>query len=223
MPRSQMSTRLSRVWGRRSSDIALLLHHPVTDTTLADRALAAAKGHPVITEVMTITPKLAGHPLVSRWCAGLVPASTDRRQELGNHLLERMRTGSSTSPTAPVTHWYAHEQDPNIWAVQTQDGTVYTTVGSSVPASGRLRTALVTDDAAFFETTSGVAWPLPHKALGGYNAGYDGAGPQDLTQALSRLLLDASADVDDYDGRVAEDAEFRRAIRSQPLPITLTS
>ena len=58
--------------------------------------------------------------------------------------------------------------------------------------------------------------------MAGYNAGFDGAGPQDLTQALSRLLLDAAADVDDYDGRVAEDAEFGQAIRSQPLPITLT-
>lgn len=40
----------------------------------------------------------------------------------------------------------------------------------------------------------------PHKALADYNAGYDGAGPQDLTQALSRLLLGASADGDDYGG-----------------------
>ena len=202
---------------RRAGDIALLLHHPVAHRSLADHALAVCAGDPVVTAAMTISPELAREPMVARWCEGLRPVAAERRDELGYQLLERLRPAENV-PAKTVSQWCTHRNDPNLWAVVADDGTIHTTVGPAVPASGQLTSFIVTSTAGFFETSTGEAWPLPHKQGAGYNAGYDGSGPTDLAQTVSRLLLDAAADVDDTE-RVESDPRIWQLIHNQRLPI----
>jgi hypothetical protein len=206
---------------RRLVEIALVLHHRLSDHRLADRALTAIGGHPAVTAVMTIDAELAAaEPMVARWCDGLRPVDTAQRDELGYRLLDELRPAATAEPTTPVRQWCTHRSDSNVWAVITEDGTVHTTVGSAVPASGRLISVHITADAAFFETSTDEVWPLPHRHLAGYNAGYEGSGPQDLTRTLSLLRRDAAADVDDAPV-VEKDPRIWDIIRKQPLPLLL--
>ena len=203
---------------RRPGDIALLLHHRVADEEIAERALAVISGHPVVTATMTIRPELAADPMVSHWCDGLRTVAAERHEELGYRLLLRLRPSAANEQRTPVIRWCTHRSDANIWAVTTENGTIHATVGSAVPASGHLTSALVTSSAAFFETNTGEVWPLPHMHLAGYNAGYDGSGPRDLTRTLSLLQRDAGADVDDAP-RVDDDPHIWEAVRRQKLPL----
>ncbi len=212
--------------GRRPRDVAALLHHRVADRMLAERAVGAVDARPVVTAVMVISPEVAADPLVGRWVAGLRPVPAEQLAEVGYCLLSRLRGWSGVDRgrrVTPVGQWCAHQSDPDSWAVITSGGTIYTTVGSAVPAGGRLQSVLVTGEASFFETTEGQVWPLPQLAGVGYNAGYGGAGPRALAQALSRLLGDAGADVEDPDGGVDDVAAVWEAVCAQHLPLRWTT
>jgi hypothetical protein len=212
---------------RSPRDVVNLLHHQVADESLAGAAgaaLAGAGAAPAVTTVMTISPDLASDPLVARWLAGLQPATPGQCDELGYRVLQCLRRDDANRPIGRVTQWCTHRSDPDCWAAITSTGAVYTTVGSSAPAAtGQLESALVTYDAAFFETTAGEVWPLPHLRATGYNAGYGGTDPQALTQTLSRLLRDAAADVESAAGEVPTVASVWEAVRARPLPLRWTA
>ncbi len=214
----------SRPSARQRGDVAALLHQQAADWLLAERAVEAAVGHPVVTGVMVIRPELRDEPLVSEWLSGLYPVEPQQRSQLGFHLLNELRPAPADRPMTSVAQWCAHHGSPDLWAVITADGTVYATVGSSVPASGGLIEAAVTDHAAFFRDTAGQVWPLPrgrHTIYSG--AWFPGNQPRTLAAVLTRLTDDAAADVADIDPATHPvDPLIRESVRGQDFPLRIT-
>ncbi len=68
----------------------------------------------------------------------------------------RRRLADNDDPRYCLTHlrW------PDCWTLR-QGDTTFLTVGTSVPARGRLVELYIADGAAFFRDSTGAVWPLP--------------------------------------------------------------
>lgn len=170
-----------------SSDIthgeaALLLHQRAHDqhspTTLLIETIPVKT---VVTSVRYVDPT---GPLAELWLARLEAASAP--QELGFRLLDHALNGSPD----PV-ELLAHPSLPDSWIARQTD-TVVHTIGTSVPATGRMVHAYVTRTSAFFRDSSGAIWPIPAPSSSPVEDP-----SRTLARTLTILSIDAGADVND--------------------------
>lgn len=198
---------------RTAGETALFLHQEVANPLIAARAAAVAGGHPIAHLAYVINPDNRHHTLITEWLGRLRPAT--RRDEIGFQLAlsmlpAEMRPGDHLAPTG----YHVDPDWPDCWIVSAGE-TVIVTCGTSVPARGVLRQAYLSDGAAFFLDSTGATWPLP----------YPQAANTDETKAqtLSRLLLDAGADVDDPQSTVPTNPLVLQQIQALPLPMVINA
>lgn len=92
---------------------------------------------------------------------------------------------------------YREEHHPHCLIIQTLDGTYHATVGAQAPATGRLTEFELAEGcrAAFFRAHN-IIWPMPVRGFGSYyTSGYEGTGPDELIEAVTKLRRTADADL----------------------------
>jgi hypothetical protein len=202
---------------RTAGEAALFLHQQVANPLIAAHAAAVAGGHPIAHSAYVIKPENRDHLLVREWLSRLRPATTARRDEIGYQLaLSMLPTALGPNDHLAPTGYFVDTELPDCWIVSSGE-TVIVTCGTSVPARGVLRQAYLADGAAFFLDSSGVAWPLPYKKPLPTNT------DEDLAQALSRLMLDAGADVEHPDAAVETNLSVWQQIQASRLPIVINA
>jgi hypothetical protein len=167
-----------------------ILHHRTTQQ--ACDAMLRSMGQwdfmPVFTFGIKLNPQTAGR-LARTWMSRLVDVPEDRRDEIG---FRRLRGYLGEEPV----RWMTDPAAPHSWVLQHADGRLFASVGTHTPnAVGTLTSAEIDSDAAFFTDSSGTVWPLPDTGFSYYNTGYEGGGPQRLTETIIKLLRDARDDV----------------------------
>ncbi|MGD9622237.1 MAG: hypothetical protein AB7G47_19610 [Mycolicibacterium sp.] len=190
-----------------AGEAALILHQPAPDHATAWACTAVLRGISVAHDLYTVTAELAQHPLAQAWLAQLTLA--DQPQELGFYL-PAARMANNADPVYCLTHprW------PDCWALR-QGSTTFLTVGTSVPASGRLTELHIAAGAAFFRESTGAVWPLPLP--------HQSRTPHRIAAAITQLMLDAGADVDDLEQDIQPTQDLLDILENQPLPITITA
>ncbi|WP_100514330.1 hypothetical protein [Mycobacteroides abscessus] len=200
-----------------------LLHCPVRDTAVADRAAQALESVPdigrVIANTIAIDPAHHG-PLAQEWICELEPITGERATELGFAVARRGGEG----PSQTILGHYIHPRTPHVWVVATADGGYLYTVGKQVPARGRLEEFELYYASGFFRDSQGQVWPLPVRGhYCGYNSGYDGSGPEDLHTAVTVLRADAGADLHRSQASQDPDDLLWRHIRRHRPPLVVLS
>ncbi len=200
---------------RTSGEAALFLHQQVPNPLIAARAAAVAGGHPIAHSVYVVKPAHHDHHIVKEWLTRLRPVSTARRDEIGFQVALSMLPAEigPDDHLSPTGYFYDTEW-PDCWVISAGE-TVVVTCGTSVPARGVLRQAYLAKGAAFFIDSMGNAWPLPYKNP------RSATDDEDLAQVLSRLMLDAGADVENPDGEVETNTTVWRRIRTSSLPVVI--
>ncbi|WND60186.1 hypothetical protein QQA43_30540 (plasmid) [Mycolicibacterium vanbaalenii] len=198
---------------RTAGEAALFLHQEVANPLIAARAAAVAGGHPIAHSAYVINHDNRHHNLIKEWIERLRPAT--RRDEIGFQLALSMlpaelRPGDHLAPTG----YHVHPDWPDCWVVSAGE-TVIVTCGTSVPARGVLRQAYLSDGAAFFRDSNGATWPLPYPQATNTD--------ETMAQTLSRLLLDAGADVDDPHSAVPTNPWVLHQIQALPLPMVINA
>lgn len=191
-----------------------VMHHHVESPSAAAAVVDLINPSPAAHYIFVVTEdECEGSAMAREWVRGLEKHL--KPVELG-HLKAARRAGRT-----PIGYYANHENDRDCWAAVDQFGTVYATVGTRVPAQGRLESAeVLSTEAAFFRDSDGRVWPIPHQDSNSFNAGYGGGGPAELSRAIHLLSEDASADVH---SRVAAGANPRlwALISNQKLPLTI--
>ena len=199
---------------RTAGETALFLHQEVANPLIAARAAAVAGGHPIAHLAYVINPDNRDHTLITEWLGRLRPAT--RRDEIGFQLAlsmlpAEMRPGDHLAPTG----FHIDPELPACWVVSAGE-TVIVTCGTSVPARGVLRQAYLADGVAFFLDSTGKTWPLPYPQS---TANTD----ETMAQTLSRLMIDAGADVDDPGSAVATNPLVLQQLWDTPLPMVVNA
>lgn len=202
---------------RTAGETALFLHQQVANPLVAARAAAVAGGYPIAHKTHVIKPAHHDNTVVRLWLDRLRPASTARRDEIGFQLaLSTLATELGPEDHLAPTGFFVDSDWPDCWVVASGE-TVIATCGTSVPARGVLRQAYITDEAGFFLDSCGVVWPLPYKKDRPTNT------VEDLAQALSRLMTDAGADVEDPAADVDTNPLVWRQLQIAARPMTLNA
>ncbi|AGB27281.1 hypothetical protein Mycsm_07187 (plasmid) [Mycobacterium sp. JS623] len=200
---------------RTPGEAALFLHQRVPNPLIAARAATVAGGYPVAHLTYVIKPTNRQHPLVDEWLTRLRPASTSRRDEIGYQLaLSMLPVELGPDDHLAPTGFHVDPDWPDCWIVSLGE-TVIVTCGVSVPARGVLRQAYLAEGAAFFRDSLGGVWPLPCKRYRPTDT------DEDLAQTLTRLLVDAGADVESPDAAVETNLLLWQQIQASPLPIAI--
>lgn len=204
--------------------IALLLHHRA-DRIRAQQGIRMINraDHwafmPTLTHTIKFQPKPEQTSMAQAWAAGLADVPDEQRTELGFwYVLEYV--GSRATPT----RWMRHRNDPNTWVIQDGTGTMYAGVGTHSPhATGYATHASIELEAAFFQDTTGNIWPIPATGYDYYRTGYEGAGPQRLTETLTWLAKKANSDVRNPPPNFDPESELCQLICRHDTPLEITA
>lgn len=207
-----------------TDEAAAILHHRAHEHP-ARHALRVADPwafRPLLTTVIHIN-RAHATSAARQWISRLTDVDHTRRTELGfwfvnNYLPSRVRP----------TRWLTDPDNPHTWIIQTDDATIYTSVGTNTPgAQGQLCGAEIYDDAAFFWDTNHHIWPVPDAGFDYYRTGYRGAGPQRLAETLTTLTDDAAAHVHRPPTLTPDNTPLYNALHQlvteHPAPITITT
>lgn len=198
---------------RTAGQIALFLHQEVANPLAAIHAAQVAGGYPIAHAAYIITTAHQKQPIVKEWLDRLTPSR--RRDELGFQLaLQSLPPEIQLADQLTPTGYFTDPRNPDSWIVA-QNHTVVVTCGTSVPAHGVLEKAYLDAGAAFFIDSHNVAWPMPYPPF-----------PTDpdnhaLAQTLTRLILDAGADVADPNSAVETNEELVKRIQTATLPFLI--
>ena len=141
-------------------------------------------------------------------------------ESLGAIFAEQMLTPEQEGQ--PRTWWYDPQNPRGCWITETLDGTYHATVGTTVPATGRLQEfELESGLAAFFRDDAGMVWPIPPRGLDYFNSGYAGTGPQELVEAVTALRINAAADIDTA-AHATADAALSELIMTHTPPLNVS-
>lgn len=168
--------------------ISAALRHQVHNRDLAVRAVNTARGfdvlHPAIThELLTIDGRDCS-PLAHEWLDRLIDVGAQHQDELGYHWVV-------TSLPAEPAHWWRDELNPALWAVTDTDGITHATLGTAMPAQGRIEQLAIQDRCPFFRDSTGAVFPLPSTTGSPHQTA--GFGATDLTASVLVLLNNAGA------------------------------
>lgn len=168
---------------------AAILHHRTTQH--ACEAMLRTVGPwdfmPVFTVAIELNPETSGR-LARTWVSRLLDVPEDRRDEMGFRKLRGYLDGE------PI-RWMTDPDASHSWVLQHADGRLFASVGTQTPtAVGILTSAEIDRDAAFFTDSAGTVWPIPDTGFSYYATGYEGSGPQRLTETIIKLLRDARDD-----------------------------
>lgn len=200
---------------RTAGEAALFLHQQIPNPLIAARAAAVAGGYPIAHSAYVIKPSNRENWMIQEWLARLRPVSTARRDEIGFQLaLSMLPAELGPDDHLSPTGYFTDTEWPDCWVVACGE-TVIVTCGVFAPARGVLRQAYLAAGVAFFVDSCGKPWPLPFKR----------ARPtitdDDLAQGITRLMLDAGADVETVDGAVDTNPDVLKRIQTRPLPLVI--
>lgn len=174
-------------------ELEWLLHLPVDDTLVADKAIGIlqASGSCDALIVNAVVIGDSAGPLATQWLEDARPVHPENaRNELGFAFARIHAEGYG-----PIDAWLTHPEHTNSWIVVTRSGAAVATVGTTVPAYGQLIEFELGTYGGFFKDSTGAIWPLPYPKSGGYNSGHDGTGSADLLTTITALRNDAAADI----------------------------
>ncbi|MGV0808561.1 hypothetical protein [Mycolicibacterium setense] len=167
------------------------LRHRVTDNDRAIRAVKAASGFEVLLPAITyqlLTIDGNHHStLAGAWRDRLEPVDPLHRNEIGYHWVAHCME-------QPPQQWWRDPLNPTVWAISDADGAIHATLGTRMPARGRIEEITIEDRCPFFRDSSGHTFPVPssggsvHRTLGSGSIFR-------LAAAILRLMNDASRDV----------------------------
>lgn len=198
---------------RTAGQTALFLHQQVANPIAAAHAAQVAGGYPIAHAAYIVTPAHQRQPIVQDWLNRLQPSR--RRDELGFHLaLQSLPPEIHLADQLTPTGYFTDPHNPDCWIV-TQNHTAVVTCGTSVPAHGVLEKAYLDAGAAFFLDSHNIAWPMPYPLLPTDDS------ERTLAQTLTRLILDAGADVADPYTAVATNEELVRRLQNATLPFLI--
>jgi hypothetical protein len=164
------------------------------DSDLAVRAVRTGCGWEVLRAAMVyyellVVDRGECSPMAQEWCDRLVAVDSQCRDEIGYHWVRWAADGMNGH--APQQYW-RDPLNPLVWAISSADGTVYATVGSRMPARGRVEEVAIEDRRPFFRDSAGDAFPVPKCDLSNYRTS---GGSVELTAAILALMDDAARDV----------------------------
>lgn len=169
------------------------LGHAIDDTDRAVRAVDTAVSFdvllPAITGAVLMIDERACSALALEWLRRLVPAESQRHNEIGYHWVARQLFLDGQCPQ----QWWRDPLNPAVWAISTSAGRTYTTIGTHVPAQGRIEELSVEFAAPFFRDSSGAVFPVP-SVDGTLHRTSRGASGTRVTAAILTLLDDARCD-----------------------------
>lgn len=175
-----------------ADEAAAILHHR-THEHPARHALRVADHwafRPLLTHVIRVN-RADATSAAHQWISRLTDVDHTRRAELGFWFV-RNYLPSCARPT----RWLTDPDNSHTWIIQADDATIYAGVGTNTPAAqGRLDSAEIHTEAAFFRDSDHHVWPLPDNGFDYYGTGYCGGNPQRLAETLTTLAHDAAADV----------------------------
>lgn len=157
-------------------------------------------------------------PLAQEWISRLEPC--DDPQSIG--AMFARRTFPDEQRTRPCQWLYDPRADFG-WIARSSDGEYHATVGTHMPATGRLTEFEVEAGwhAAFYRA-SGTVWPMPLGGSGYYTCGYHGTGPDNLIAAVNYLHMAADATLpNSSDTRGAPEA-LKQLVHTREAPLTVT-
>lgn len=211
-----------------AADAALALHHLVEDPTTAywtartglmyDAWMPLAGFHVLVIDRDRLSR--LGH----EWCNRLTPVPTHRRSELGFSLLTSMMNGHDASPQ----QWWSDPLNPEMWAISDDDGTLFATIGTRVPAHGHLCEVTVGhpldnrlgEQLVFFRDSHDNTWPMPTTQISYYCSGADDVHADRLASSLVTLADNAAGDTSHCHDDIT-DTELRHYIATTRAPFTL--
>lgn len=156
-------------------------------------------------------------PLAREWISRLKPCEDP--QTLG--AMFARRTFTDDQRTQPCQWWYDPRADFG-WIAKTTDGTYHATVGTRMPADGRL-TAFEVEArwCAAFYRAAGTVWPMPLGGSGYYTCGYRGTGPDNLIAAVCQLHVAADAYLPDSSDTRGAPAALKQLVHTREAPLTV--
>lgn len=168
---------------------------------------------------MTVRTSERDGPLARTWISRL--KRCDDPQTLGAMFACRTFTDEQRSQSH---RWWHDELADFGWIAQTADGEYHATVGTQMPAIGKLEEFEVESGwhAAFYRA-SGTVWPMPLGGQGYYTCGYNGTGPDNLIAAITELRIAANAVLPDSSDTRAAPAALKHLIRTSEAPLTVTA
>jgi hypothetical protein len=185
------------------AELRRVLHHVVDDREVSAGATRTA----AVTDLWS--PLIAGHvivinrdactKLVHEFCHRLEPVLAAHRGELGFGRIASFMGGLDVAPT----QYWRDPYNPDMWIISDAQGTMYATIGYTVPAYGQLAELTVghaLDDrhgeqVVFFRDGHGRPWPMPTTRGDYYTCGAADHGSADeLASSVLTLIEDAGAD-----------------------------
>ncbi|WP_396917949.1 helix-turn-helix transcriptional regulator [Mycolicibacterium sp.] len=195
---------------------AAIMHYHVESPAAAAAALELINPYPVAHYTFVVTSaQLESSDMAREWARGL--EKFDGPPELG-HLKAARRAGRE-----PLAYYARHKHNAECWAAVGTTGTIYATVGSHVPAPGRLTAVEVLGtQAAFFRDDSNDprVWPLPHQDTNSFNTGYTGGSPIELCRAILSLRDRAANTVHSW-GDPETNSHLWSLVSTRKPPLTL--
>jgi hypothetical protein len=151
------------------------LRYHVADSRTARTAVRLTDGAwPIAAYVLTVKPH-ATSQLAQEWTARLIPEGDPA--EIGYAYV----TSRAELKPEQVDRILRDPLNLDCWALSDTSGFIYASVGTSGASDWAACRGDVHDGEAFFRDSAGVAWPMPHRAYEGYNCGYAGGGPEEIS------------------------------------------
>lgn len=213
-----------------AAEVALALHHLVEDPTTAYWAVRTGLMYDAWMPLAGFHVLVIDRDRLSRlgheWCNRLTPVPTHRRNELGFSLLTSMMNGRDASPQ----QWWSDPLNPDTWAISDDNGTLFATIGTRVPARGHLCEVTVGhpldkrpgEQLVFFRDSHDNTWPMPTTRISYYCSGSDDDHADRLASSLVTLADNAADDTSHCHDDAITDTELRHYIATTRPPFTLT-
>lgn len=166
------------------------LRHRVDDKSLAGRAVDTARGfevvHPAITHELLAIDRDQCSRQAHEWCHRLIAVEPAHSNEIGYHWV------AHTMDQQPY-QWWRDPLNPTVWAISAIDGTTYATLGTRMPARGRIEELTIEDRRPFFRDSAGNTFPVP--SADGAIHSTTGSAATRLAATILALMDDASRDI----------------------------